>query len=503
MSMEDVHHEAPPRTGIIATLGPSTDDPEVLRRIIESGASIFRINFSHGAVDSHKERIAAVREIERSTGRPLAIMGDLPGPKIRLVEIADGGIMLEVGQEVCFASDEVGPCHAVNDGQLVLGCTWSGLVDCVKEGDRVLINDGQVRLLAIGRESGRVICRVTTGGLISSHKGVNLPDSDLDIEVPTPHDRSLVEWAIGHDVDLLAMSFVRSASEIEVVRALLEEKGRPLGHERPLPIIAKIEVPAGVHAAESIIAAADGVMVARGDLGVEMDLASVPIIQKRLLSLARRLDRPCIVATQMLQSMVDAPVPTRAEASDVAGAIFDGADAVMLSGETAVGDYPVIAVETMRRICSQTEAWMDSGGYQMAAGTPLESIDQAMNDTHAIVEGVWSTAHAVKAKCIVVFSEWGTWSRLISRSTRPIPIVAYTSRPSVVRQMLLCRGVIPELMEVMPDAEILGRDAEHRLRNLHWLEPGDAILVVIGRPMAQTIHSVRVTVQRISDPGAS
>ncbi len=499
MSVEKSHYEAPPRTGIIATLGPATDDPKVLERIIESGASIFRINFSHGEPDSHKDRIAAVRALERSTGRPLAIMGDLPGPKIRLVEVADGGILLETGQEICFDSHETGPCRPGENGKVVLGCTWSGLVDCVQEGDRVLINDGQVRLLAIGSESDRLICRVTTGGLISSHKGVNLPDSDLDIEVPTPHDRSLAEWAIGHDVDLLAMSFVRSASEIEVVRDLLQEKGKSLGHERPLPIIAKIEVPAAVHAAESIIAAADGVMVARGDLGVEMDLASVPIIQKRLLSLARRLDRPCIVATQMLQSMVDSPVPTRAEASDVAGAIFDGADAVMLSGETAVGDYPIMAVETMRRICSQTEAWMDSDGCQVAAGAPLDSIDQGMNDTHALVEGIWSTAHAVQAKCIVVFSEWGTWSRLISRSTRPIPIVAYTSRLSVVRQMLFCRGVIPELMEVRPDAEILGRDAEHRLRNLHWLEPGDAILVVIGRPMAQTIHSVRVTVQRISD----
>ncbi|MBG83100.1 MAG: pyruvate kinase [Phycisphaerae bacterium] len=500
MAVEEVHHDAPPRTGIIVTLGPATDDPDVLERMVESGASIFRINFSHGEPDSHYERIKAVRAIEKSTGRPLAIMGDLPGPKIRLVEVAGEGIMLEAGQEITFDRGESGPCRLHEDnGQIVLGCTWAGLVDCVQPGDRVLIDDGQVRLLAVGSESGRLTCRVTAGGLITSHKGVNLPDSDLDIEVPTPKDRSLAEWAIGHDIDLLAMSFVRSASEIKVVRDLLLEKGRMIGHERPLPIIAKIEVPAGVHAAESIIAAADGVMVARGDLGVEMDLAAVPIIQKRLLSLARQLDRPCIVATQMLQSMVESPVPTRAEASDVAGAIFDGADAVMLSGETAVGAYPVVAVQTMRRICSQTESWMDSDGYQVEAGTPLESVDQAMGDTHALVEGIWSTAHAVKAKCIVVFSEWGTWSRLISRSTRPIPIVAYTSRPSVVRQMLLCRGVIPELMEIMPDAEILGRDAEHRLRDLHWLEPGDAILVVIGRPMAETIHSVRVTVQRISD----
>ena len=503
MSADEVHHDSPPRTGIIATLGPATDDPDVLAKMVESGASIFRINFSHGDSASHGKRIAAVRSLEKKLERPLAILGDLPGPKIRLVDIVGDGIQLEVGQEICFDVDEQGPCEAAEDGTVTLGCTWDGLVGCVQPGHRVLINDGQVRLLAVAAKSGRLHCRVTTGGLVSSHKGVNLPDSDLEIEVPTPHDRRLAEWAINHDVDMLAMSFVRTASEIEVVRDLLRDKGNVLGHERPLPIIAKIEVPAGVHSAESIIAAADGVMVARGDLGVEMDLATVPVIQKRLLAIARRLHRPCIVATQMLQSMVQSPVPTRAEASDVAGAIFDGADAVMLSGETAIGSYPVMAVETMRRICTQTETWMDTDGYQAEAGVLLEKSDQAIDDTQALVEGIWSTAHSVKAKCIVVFSEWGTWSRLISRSTRPIPIMAFTHRPAVVRQMLLCRGVIPELMKTMPDAEILGRDAEHRLSDLHWLEPGDAVLVVLGRPMEQTVHSVRVTIQRIAGSGAA
>ncbi|MEE2907133.1 MAG: pyruvate kinase [Planctomycetota bacterium] len=491
----------PCRTGIIATLGPATDQPGVLEQVVKAGCRIFRLNFSHGAIDEHLAHIQAVRVLEAQLDTPLAIMSDLPGPKIRVVEVAGNGIQVEAGEEIIFNRNQVGPCQVPAKGESPeLGCTWTGIVDCVKPGDRVLINDGAIRLLATESDGDCLYCRVTAGGLITSHKGVNLPDSDLDIEVPTPRDRELVAWAFDNDVDLIAMSFVRSPSEIEMIRSIMQDKTSTTGHERPLPIIAKIEVPPAVAAAEEIIAAADGVMVARGDLGVEMDLAQVPVIQKRLIAIARRLDRPCIVATQMLQSMVDSPVPTRAEASDVANAIFDGADAVMLSGETAIGDYPVLAVETMHRIAQETEAWIDDSEGSVVEFSPVRSsFDQATDDTHALVAGIWSAAKTVHAKCIVVFSEWGTWSRLISRGVRPVPIVAYTPRPSVVRQMLLCRGVIPELMEIVPDDAILSRDAQHRLGDVAWLEDGDAIIVVLGRPLKKESHSARITVHRIGD----
>ena len=491
----------PCRTGIIATLGPATDQPGVLEQVVKAGCRIFRLNFSHGVIDEHLAHIQAVRSLEAQLSTSLAIMCDLPGPKIRIVEVAGEGIQVEAGEEIIFNRNQAGPCQAPAQGESPeLGCTWAGLVNCVNPGDRVLINDGAIRLLATESDGERLYCRVTAGGLITSHKGVNLPDSELDIDVPTPRDRELAAWAFEHDVDLIAMSFVRSPAEIEIIRSIMQDKTSMAGHERPLPIVAKIEVPPAVAAAEEIIGAADGVMVARGDLGVEMDLAQVPVIQKRLIALARRLDCPCIVATQMLQSMVDSPVPTRAEASDVANAIFDGADAVMLSGETAIGDYPVLAVETMHRIAQETESWIDAPEEPLVPSISYQSSSsQAGDDTHALVAGIWSAAKAVDAKCIVVFSEWGTWSRLISRGVRPVPIVAYTPRRSVVRQMLLCRGVIPELMEIVPDDAIMSRDAQHRLGDVGWLEDGDAIVVVLGRPLQQESHSARITVHRIGD----
>ncbi|MCH2133303.1 MAG: pyruvate kinase [Phycisphaerales bacterium] len=499
MSDGHEHERVPSRTGIIATLGPATDSPEVLERLVHAGVSIFRLNFSHGEPSEHEARIAAVRDLEARCGLPLAIMADLPGPKIRVVEVAGDGIDVQAGEDVVFERQVDGACQSPAAGEpLRLACTWSGLIDSVKAGQRVLINDGAIRLLATESSRDQLWCRVTSGGLISSHKGVNLPDTDLDIEVPTARDRQLVTWAMDHDVDIVAMSFVRSRAEVEALRAVMTDHLSGTTGRRPLPIVAKIEVPPAVDAAEEIIAAANAVMVARGDLGVEMDLARVPIIQKRLLALSRSLGRPCIVATQMLQSMIDSPVPTRAEASDVAGAIFDGADAVMLSGETAVGRYPVVAVETMRHIGDETEAWMDTEGILAEAECTVDCTTEWPDDSRALVSGIWSTARAVGAKCIVVFSEWGTWSRLLSRSTQPLPIVAYTPHQKVVRQMLLCRGVTPEVMEIIPDEAILTRDVEHRLSATGWLSPGDAVIVVLGRPLETTRNSTRITVHRVT-----
>ena len=496
--LPDENRPFPSRTRILATLGPATDDPEVLDRIVEAGARIFRLNFSHGGVEEHRRRIKAVRQLEQELGTPLAIMGDLPGPKIRVIQVPEGGIEVSPGEDVLFERSLDGACEpAAGDRPVRLSCTWQGMVDCVHPGQRVLINDGAIRLLATEVMDDSLLCRVTAGGLITSHKGVNLPDSKLDIEVPTDRDREMACWAIDHDVDLIAMSFVRAGEEVESLREVMRSHMGADCADRPLPIVAKIEVPQGVQKAQEIIAAADAVMVARGDLGVEMDLARVPIIQKRLLSLARALDRPCIVATQMLQSMIESPIPTRAEASDVAGAIFDGADAVMLSGETAVGAYPVVAVETMRRIGDEMENWMQAEGLSLDQSISLQLESHAQDDSQTLVAGIWSTAEASQARCIVVYSEWGTWSRLISRSTRPIPILAYTRRQKVVRQMLLCRGVTPEVMDVIPDEAVLTRDVQQRLHHAGWLEAGDAVLVVMGRPLESSINSTRMTVHRL------
>jgi len=462
------------RTAIIATLGPASWEEPVLERLIEAGANIFRLNFSHGDENGHEQTLGRIRAVASRLEVPIGVLGDLPGPKIRLTEVPGDGILLEPGQRVEFHRG-LASARQAEDGAVHLGCTLGGIIDDVQAGHRVLIDDGLVRLVAMDRGDDMLVCEVEIPGRISSHKGVNLPDTDLDIEMPTDRDRRFAAWAIEHDLDWVAMSFVRSATDVQALDAHMRSVAGT--EDRPMPIIAKMEVPRAIEHAASIVQEVDAVMVARGDLGVEMDLALVPSIQKHLLAVTRDARIPCIVATQMLQSMIESPVPTRAEASDVANAIFDGADAVMLSGETAVGAWPVEAVSTMHRISCTSESTMRS--LSISTGGDLEPVtDGAPGPLESLVDATWTAALSADARCIVVSSSGGLYARHLSRNEFQLPVLALSHDPRVVRRMLLLRGVTPVLVDTLPDRALLVERAESEVLARGWAEQGEMIIIV-------------------------
>jgi pyruvate kinase len=416
-------------TSIIATIGPAVEDEAILDRLISSGVSVLRINGSHGDRDSHNAWFDRIRAAEARAKRPIGILFDLPGPKLRLKGLEDGPRVLEAGDSLILGETSQG-----TDLQV----TVEGLLSCLAPGHRVLIDDGMVRLLVESIEGDRATCRVMTAGTVSQGKGVNLPDSNPPLQVPTERDLDMAVWAVSRGVDFLAQSFVGDASQLKALRKVL-----PMG-EGQVILIAKIERPIAVDNLESIVQEADAVMVARGDLGVEMEIATVPMVQRRILEATQRLGRPCIVATQMLQSMIESASPTRAEAGDVSTAIRDGADAVMLSGETSIGAWPDLTVSTMARIAEVTEA-----------STPCtdafpkdEGIDEAIA---ALCEATWSTIRRVQAGAMLCRSRHGVWAARLSRARLGVPIVAVTDDMSAARRMTLLRDVIPVMAKHLPE----------------------------------------------------
>ena len=417
-------------TSIIATVGPAVEGPVLLDRLIAAGASVLRVNLSHGDRASHDAWIDRIRAAETRAGRAIGILADLPGPKLRLTGLEAGPRDLAVGETTTLGdSDGVGDLHV----------TIPGLLASLSPGHRVLIDDGLVRLLVEEVAAHEAVCRVMTAGTVSQGKGVNLPDSNPPLQVPTDGDLEKAAWAISRGVDFLGQSFVGTADELQRLRTVLP------GEETDPLIIAKIERPVAVDHLESIMQEADAVMVARGDLGVEMEIATVPVVQQRILHMARQLGRPCIVATQMLQSMIESASPTRAEAGDVATAIRDGADAVMLSGETSVGAWPDIAVSTMARIAEVTESHM----AQETDFPADEGIDPAVA---ALCEATWSTVVRLEADGLLCRSRFGIWAARLSRARLGVPIIAVTDQPSSARRMALLRDVFPVVFDAMPAA---------------------------------------------------
>jgi pyruvate kinase len=466
-----------PLTKIIATVGPASADPEVLGRLIESGVSIVRLNFSHGTPETHATVLGRVREVAAARDRPTAVLGDLPGPKIRVGPVEGGPVTVQPGMVVRFRRAGL---DLEADGP-VFTCTYEALIDDVEPGQRLLVNDGAVRMLVVSRTDAELLCTVVHGGPISTGKGINLPDTTLSVRTITERDWSYVDWALEHDLDFLGLSFTRSAADVVELREGIRERAVARGLTGfEIPLVAKIEVREAVDAADAIIAAADGVMIARGDLGVEMDLAEVPVIQKRLRAVAHAHGKPCIVATQMLESMVHAPTPTRAEASDVAGAIFDQVDAVMLSGETAIGAFPVLAVDAMRRIAVHTETWIAS---QPQGATPPVKLRQARHREAAIAHGVWTVRQDVSARCIVVWSQSGRTAVYLSQNNFHVPIIAMTSDTRAARQMQLLRSVVPVHTTVPPDVDALKSFADDFLLTSGFADVGDVFVLVSGEPL--------------------
>ncbi len=496
------------RTKIVATLGPATADPQVVAAMVAAGMDVARVNLSHGRLEEHRAAIAAVRAAADAAGREIAVMIDLPGPKLRLGELA-APVGLTLKQRLILgvsAADEGGEAAtgAAGGDAVRLPVTFPELVGHLTPGQRVLIDDGAVELVVVegGTGSGDIpasggtagdamagtapsapLLEVVVPGVVSSGKGVNLPDTDLPIAALTPRDEELLRFGLEEDVDLVALSFVRDAEDVRRLRALIAEGG---GDQM---VVAKIEKREALEAIDEIVAASDAVMVARGDLGVEIPPAEVPLWQKRIVALARACGKPVITATQMLQSMVAAPRPTRAEASDVANAIVDSTDAVMLSGETAVGAYPVVAVRTMADIATTVEEEIlagtapDRGLLESARPVTAESAcaPGAGGDvTEAISSGACDVARTVRAAAIVTATVSGTMARAVARLRPSEPVVALTPRRRTARQLALSWGVTPILDEPVHELDDLMAEAAASVRDLGLGRTGDTIVITCG-----------------------
>jgi len=476
------------RTKIVATLGPASADDEVIERLLTDGVGAFRLNFSHGSLEEHQAALDRVRRVTQRLGVAAAIIGDLCGPKIRIDPLADEPLEIDAGDELIIQREPA-------DGRdRRVSTNYEQFVDEVAIGQRVLIDDGMIRLVVESTAEHEVRCRCLTGGPIHSRKGVNLPDSELSVSAITAFDRQCLTWAIRAGVDYLALSFVRRGSEMRDLRQIVDEAGGEETH-----LIAKIEKPEAVRAIDGIIDASDAIMVARGDLGVEMDLAEVPIIQKDIIARCRKAAKPVIVATQMLQSMIDSATPTRAEVSDVANAIFDRTDALMLSGETAIGRYPRRAVAIMGHTAELI------GRYQreqvLPNGLPaMPELDSRAQDA-ALARGAWQMAHHMDVKLVVLFSRGGTNARVFSKLRLRVPVVAITESRRTAQRMALYYGVVPLRMPISMDVEAVLRDVDRALLDEALAEAGDTVLIVGSLDPSRRMHSDTVMVHRVLDTG--
>jgi pyruvate kinase len=470
------------RTKIVATLGPATSGPETLRQLCDAGVDVYRLNFSHGTLDEHAVVLERLRQAIDESGNTAAVLGDLCGPKIRLDPIRDGAMFMAAGDSLTIRREET---EGV-DGRV--STNYDRLVDEVEVGHRVLIDDGLIRFEVAEKRADEAVCRCTASGTLRTRKGINLPDSTLSVESLTDDDRACVAWAADHHLDYLALSFVRRSEDLDELRELACSLGVS-AH-----LIAKIEKPEALDDIDRIIDSADGLMIARGDLGVEMDLARVPVIQKDLILRCRNRSRPVIVATQMLQSMIDNPSPTRAEVSDVANAIFDGADAVMLSGETAVGSYPVEAVRTMGHIARVSEGYHLHG----PGGGEIEpTATQGRDHYSAIAEGLGRIVADVRPKLVVVWSHSGAMARHVSKLHLAVPVVAVGDDPAALRRMALYFGVIPENLDCRTVDKMRAVVDQHE-RERGVLEPGDRVVLVGGTPALEADPSTTIAIHTIT-----
>ncbi|MET0989572.1 MAG: pyruvate kinase [Glaciihabitans sp.] len=467
------------RAKIVATLGPATSSYENLRAIIDAGVDVARMNLSHGSYEVHEEVYRNVRRAADDSGRAVGVLVDLQGPKIRLGKFEGGPYELAVGDIFKITTDDI------IGNKEISGTTFKGLPQDVSPGDFLLIDDGKVKVEVVEADDTVVTTRVVVAGPVSNNKGINLPGVAVNVPALSEKDEADLRWGLRLGADLIALSFVRDASDIDRVHEIMAEEGRKI------PVIAKIEKPQAVDNLEAIIVAFDAIMVARGDLGVELPLEAVPIVQKRAVELSRRMAKPVIVATQMLESMINSPVPTRAETSDVANAVLDGADAVMLSGETSVGLYPVITVQTMARIVSSTE---DHGLERIPAlGTKPRTQGGAITLAAAEV------ASFVDAKFVCVFTESGDAARRMSRLRFKIPMKAFTPDPAIRRRMSLIWGIESFVVDRVKHTDQMFHQVDEILIREGLAEVGDKVVVISGSPPGVSGSTNDLRVHRVGD----
>lgn len=505
-------------TKVIATLGPASESPEMIKKLMEAGVDAFRLNFSHGSMEMHAVLLERIRQISREMHIPVAVIGDLSGPKIRIGEVPEGGIVLSPARTVEFISAAKGDICREDTDTVILTTNYPEFIKEVLPGNRILLDDGAIALECQNKdgsgENQKLVCRVLNSGLITSHKGVNLPDTELSVPALTEKDHRFTEFAVEHHIDFLALSFVRTAKDIRSLKdRLIELKARP---ERPriidpqhgtakndsppgrlfIPVISKIEKPQALVNLEEILKETDLVMVARGDLGVEVELAEVAVHQKRIMHLCHEYGVPVIVATQMLQSMIQSPSPTRAEVSDVANAIFDGADAVMLSGETAVGKYPLEAVQMMNRITEKTNEYLRSHGTSL---TMPHHFRQGTKESAAIAHGVKTIVEDIDIKMIITWTHLAESVVYLSQYHIPLPILGFSNREEDLRKMSLLYGLMPMYMEPPRSGSQFIRQVDQMLIDRKWAKTGDAVVFVLGEPIGRAGISNRLVVHCLGD----
>ena len=470
------------RAKIVATLGPATSSAEAITALVKSGMDIARLNLSHGDHSVHLETYTRVRAASDEVGRGVGILVDLQGPKIRLGRFANGPVFLEPGAEFIVTTDDV-PGDAV-----MVSTTHSGLPQDVTPGDLVLVDDGRIELMVTKVDGPRVYTKVIEGGRVSDNKGFNLPGVAVSVPAMSDKDEDDLRWALRTGADLIALSFVRSAADIADVHRIMDEEGMRL------PVLAKIEKPQAVENLESIIAAFDGIMVARGDLGVELPLEQVPLVQKRAIHLAREAGKPVIVATQMLDSMISATRPTRAEASDVANAVLDGADALMLSGETSVGDHPSLVVETMARIIRHVE-------QEALDQLPMLSDAYVGSTARAVTHAAVDVARGVHATHLIAFTETGSSARLAARWRPNVPILAFTPNARVRSQLCLTWGVETFLVPAVSHTDDMVTQVDRALLDIGRATHGDRVVIIGGVPPGVPGTTNGMRVHRIGSAG--
>ena len=468
------------RAKIVCTIGPATDSSEQLQALVDAGMDVARINRSHGKAEEHEAVISRVRKASATSGRAVAVLVDLQGPKIRLETFQDGPQELKAGDTFTITTRDVPGTKEL------VGTTFKGLPGDCAPGDRLLIDDGNVAVRVVEVSDTDVVTRVEVPGVVSDHKGLNLPGVAVSVPALSEKDKEDLRWAIQMDADFIALSFVRSAHDIDDVHEIMDEMGKRI------PVIAKIEKPQAVEALEEIVEAFDGIMVARGDLGVEMPLEAVPLVQKRAIELARIAAKPVIVATQVMDSMIKNPRPTRAEASDCANAILDGADAVMLSGETSVGAYPIETVRTMAAIIESTE---ENGGERIASIPGYFASDRA----GVICDAAARIAEHMDARYLVTFTQSGTSARLLSRMRRPIPMLAFTPLETTRRRLALSWGIQTYRVPEVQHTDDMVWQLDQVVQSSRLADIGEQLVIVAGMPPGIPGSSNMLRIHEVGD----
>ena len=467
------------RAKIVCTLGPATDTKERIVELVEAGMNVARINASHGTHEEHEKRVDWVREAAEETGQAVAVLVDLQGPKIRLGTFESGPVLLEQGDIFTITTEDV-----PGDKELV-STTFKGLPGDCNPGDLILIDDGKVQVRVKEVNGPEVVTEVLIGGTVSNNKGVNLPGVAVSVPALSEKDKEDLEWALNYGADICALSFVRSADDVKDVHEIMDM----VGHR--IPVIAKIEKPQGVTVLDEIVRAFDGIMVARGDLGVELPLQQVPIVQKRAINIARRNAKPVIVATQVLESMITSPTPTRAETSDCANAILDGADAVMLSGETSIGKYPVICVQTMASIIQFTEE------HGLETIPKIGNLHRTRNGV--ITRSAVDIGEALGVKYLAVFTSSGQTARRMARLRARIPLLVFTPSTEVRQRLELTWGVQSINTPEVANTDEMVEQVDVILRERGLAEDGDRVVIVSGMPPGKVGSTNTIRIHKMGE----